>query len=221
MVKTKEALERGKRLRALREEIGLTRLELSREMDVSEHTIKAFELGARELPAQKAREYCKLLLFAGIDITFDYIFHGKQPDPSEHKETVIDDDLNIQKEIIYFKKNNPLSIIFKIQDSLMFPLYNKGDIVGGQKITDEKLFSILNGYICIIESTNGSQYLRRIIQCNGYNITACTLKGPDNDNHPPLIEEIEAFAIAQVTRHWHLSTLVRDIHTHSAKNLNL
>src|SRR5262245_31711388 len=108
MVKTKEALERGKRLRALREEIGLTRLELSREMDVSEHTIKAFELGARELPAQKAREYCKLLLFAGIDVTFDYIFHGKQPDLSEHKETVIDDDLNIQKEIIYFKKNNPL-----------------------------------------------------------------------------------------------------------------
>jgi transcriptional regulator with XRE-family HTH domain len=76
MAKTKEALDRGKRLRALREEIGLTRLELSKEMDVSEHTIKAFELGSRELPAQKAREYCKLLLFAGIDVTFDYIFHG-------------------------------------------------------------------------------------------------------------------------------------------------
>ena len=218
MVKTKEALERGKRLRTLREEIGLTRIELSREMDVSEHTIKAFELGTRELPAQKAREYCKLLLFAGIDVTFDYIFHGKQPDLSEQEEIVIDDDLNIQKEIIYFKKNNPSSIIFKIQDQSMSPLYNKGDIVGGQKVMDENIFPLLNGHICIIEAANGSQSLKRIIQCKGRTITSYTLKGADDDNNRPLLEEIETFSMAQVTRHWHLSKRVQNIHAPSLEN---
>jgi transcriptional regulator with XRE-family HTH domain len=219
MAKTEAALERGERLRALRKEIGLTRLELSKEMNVSEHTIKAFEIGARELPAQKAREYCNLLLFAGIDITFDFIFHGKQPDTSEQKEDVVDDDRNIQKEIIYFKKNNPSSIIFKIQDSLMSPLYNKGDIVGGQKITNKNNFSLLTGHICIIEATNGTQRLRRVIKSKNQKITSCTLKGRDENINPPIIEEIEAFSIAQITRHWHLSALIRNLHTQSPEKI--
>lgn len=211
MAKTKAAIERGKRLRTLREQIGLSRSELSKEMNVSEHTIKAFEIGARELPVQKAQEYAKLFLFAGIDVTFEFIYYGTLGTP-ERQDIVIDDYKNIQKEIIYFKNNNPLSIIFKINDSLMSPLYNKGDIVGGQKITDKNIFSLLNGHICLIEGTNGVQYLRRVIKFDGRKLTACTLNDEGGSNNVPIIEEIETFSIAQVTRHWHLSALIHNLH---------
>lgn len=205
MVKTKEAIERGKRLRALREQIGLTRSELSEEMHISEHTIKAFELGTRELPIQKAQEYAKLFLFAGIDVTFEFIYYGTLLS-SPILENFPDDSQNIQKEIIYFKSNNPQSLVFKVTDTFMTPLYNKGDMVGGQKISNPNSFVFLEGHICIIEDINGNQHLRRLIKSKGRWITVCTLS--DQNIHGfPVIEEIEAFSIAQVTRHWIFSTL--------------
>lgn len=202
-----EAIERGKRLRALREQIGLSRSQFSNEVNISEHTLKSFELGARELSIQKAREYSKIFLFAGIDVSFDYLYYGKEPESPTKKETVTKDNINIQSEIIFFKKNNPSSIIYKIQDSLMAPFYNKGDIVGGQKTTNEKQFVYFNGHVCVIEGTNGNQCLRRVIKSEYRKVIVCTLN-TENHQNLPIIEEIDAFSIAQATRHWRLSELV-------------
>lgn len=210
MHKTDETLERGNRLRTLREQTGLTRSQFAREVNISEHTLKSFELGIRELPIQKAREYSRIFLFAGIDVSFDFLYYGKEADLTENKDLVLNDNINIQNEIVYFKKNNPSSIILTIPDALMAPFYNKGDIVGGQKVTNEKQFSLLCGHVCIIESSTGQQYLRRVLKSNSRKITACTLS-TNETNNLPLIEEIEAYSIAQVTRHWHLFELIQDL----------
>lgn len=206
MTKTKAIIERGLRLRSLREQTGLTRSQFAKEVNISEHTLKSFELGTRELPIQKAREYSRIFLFAGIDVSFDFLYYGREPDPGNNNDIVINDNINIQNEIVYFKKNNPASIILTIQDTLMSPFYNKGDIVGGQKVTNESQFSLLQGRVCIIEDMNGQQRLRRIIKCDQRIVTACTLKTEDK-KLLPLIEEIEAYSIAQVTRHWHIFEL--------------
>ncbi|MBX9805461.1 MAG: helix-turn-helix domain-containing protein [Alphaproteobacteria bacterium] len=211
MAKTTEAIERGNRLRTLREQTGLSRAQFAHEVNINEHTLKSFELGARELPLQKAREYSRIFLFAGIDVSFEYLYYGKEAEASNQGDALINDDLNIQNEVIYFKKINPLSIIFTIPDSLMSPIYNKGDIVGGQKITNENQFSLLNGHICIIEGSRGQQALRRIIKTDGRNIVACTLRA--DDGMPPLVEEIEAFSLAQVSRHWHVYESIGNIYT--------
>lgn len=208
MTKTKTTIERGMRLRTLREQTGLTRSQFAREVNVSEHTLKSFELGTRELPIQKAREYSRIFLFAGIDVSFDFLYYGKEPEPSD--DVVINDNLNIQNEIIFFKKNNPSSIILTIQDSQMAPFFNKGDIVGGQKVTNENQFVLLKGHVCIIEDTSGNQYLRRIIKSVGRRVTSCTLQ-TENHDLQPLVEEFEAYSIAQVTRHWHTFELIPDL----------
>jgi len=213
MTKTKVelALERGRRLRVLREQTGLSRSAFAEQLNISEHTLKAFENGVREISAQTAREYSRMLLLFGVDVSFEFLYYGTETEGLEHREVVINDERHIYNEAISFKQNNPSSIIFTIQDSLMSPFFNKGDIVGGQKITIPDQFPLLNGYICIVEATDGVQSLRKIIKSEGRKIICCSLS-TDISNNQPLVEEIEAFSIAQVTRHWHLSTLVPNLH---------
>jgi transcriptional regulator with XRE-family HTH domain len=210
MSKTQEDLERAKRLRNLREQTGLSRLSFSEQVHMSEHTLKALETCTRVITAQGARELCNIFSLVGVDVSFEFLYYGNETGNLEKKEVIISDNCQIQDEVMSFKKNNPSSIILKIQDSLMAPLFNKGDIVGGQKVVNENQFSLLNGQICIIEGTNGLQCLRRIVKCEGRKIICCTLNTVDNNNSP-LIEEIEAFSIAQVTRQWHLSSFVRNL----------
>jgi transcriptional regulator with XRE-family HTH domain len=207
MTKSEDALARGKRLRILREELGLTRAQFADKLSVSEHTLKAFETGARELSAPGVREYCRRFILAGIDVSFDFLYHGNNLQYLHKQQIVIDDNLSIQNEMLYFKENNPLAIILTVPDLLMAPFYNKGDVVGGQKTVDETQFPLLNGHVCIIEAANGIQCLRRVIKSDNRKITACTLNTDSNSNLS-VIEEIEAFSIAQATRHWHLSALI-------------
>jgi transcriptional regulator with XRE-family HTH domain len=208
MTKSKDSIERGIRLRGLREQTGLSRAQFAQEVNISEHTLKSFELGTRELPVQKAKEYSRIFLFAGIDVSFEYLYYGKKPERCN--DAVVDDNLNIQNEIVFFKKNNPSSIIYTVPDSLMAPFYNKGDIVGGQKITNVLQFPFFTGQVCIIEDTQSNQYLRRIINVYQKKLTACTLSTEDK-SRPPFIEEIEVYSLAQVTRHWHVFQLISDI----------
>ena len=209
MTKNDEIIERGRRLRALREKTGLNRSQFAREVNISEHTLKSFELGTRELPVQKAREYSRIFLFAGIDVSFEFLYYGKETEQTDAKDSIMNDNLNIQNEIVFFKKNNPSSIIYTIQDSLMAPFYNKGDIVGGQKVTNEAQFSLFNGKVCIIEDNKGHQSVRRVIKADQRKITACTLGS--EDNALPLVDEIKAYSLAQVTRHWHVFELIHEL----------
>lgn len=211
MVKSKGALERGKRLRILREQTGLSRSAFAEQLSISEHTLKSLENGIRKISPQVAREYSRLFLLLGMDVSFEFLYYGREAEELEQKEIIIDDDRHIHNETMLFKKNNPSAIILKLKDSSMSPCFNKGDIVGGQKITNEKQFPLLNGHICIIEATNGSQCLRKIIKSDQRKVICCSLN-VDSDNNPPRVEEIKVLSIAQVTRHWHLSALVRNLH---------
>lgn len=211
MVNLNTALERGKRLRILREQTGLTRSQFANEVNISEHTLKSFELGVRELSAHKAREYSKIFTFAGLDVSFDFLYYGNKSKDSGQNEVAINDDMNIQNEIIFFKKNNPSSFIVKVQDSLMSPFYNKGDIVGGQKVLDESQYPFLKGCVCIIESTNGHQTLRRILKVDNRKVVSCILN-TDSSHNSPIVEETEVLSIAQATRHWRLSEIGHNLH---------
>lgn len=209
MTKT-EALDRAKRLRTLRKQTGLSRSAFAEQVNISEHTLKSFETCARTISAQGARELSRIFSMVGMDVSFEFLYYGKEIEHLEQKEVVINDDRHIHNETMCFKKNNPSSIILKVQDTLMSPFFNKGDIVGGQKVMNENQFNLFNGHFCIIEATNGIQCVRRILKTEGRKIICCTLN-MDNNN-PPLVEEIEAFSVAQVTRQWHLFALVRNLH---------
>lgn len=200
-------LARGERLRRLREAMNLTRSEFANKMGVSEHTLKSFENGAREFSEPVAREYCKRFILAGLDVNFDSLFYGNDIENSPHPEAFFDDRKLIQEEVLYFKERNHLSIIFTVSDALMSPYYSKGDIVGGQKVMNEEKFSLLENHICIVETIQGAQSLRRVLKSHQRKVTVCTLN-TDQYINLPFIEELEVSSLAQVTRHWCLSNLI-------------
>lgn len=216
MVEKNIIIERGKRLQNLRKKVGLTRLAFAEQTGMSAHTLKALELGDRELTPQKALLFSNLFtnlfsVFLGNDIyeaSFDYLYYGERKKTSEQKEEFADisDDPYLQTEIDFFAKN-PSYSIFKIQDDLMSPFYNEGDIIVGRKIINKNQFHRYQGHVCIIEPSGADKRLRRIIKCNDRRVTSCILNTKTNRN-VEFIEEIETLSIAQVLWHWHLSDLV-------------
>lgn len=213
MAKKNIIIERGKRLQNLRKKVGLTRLAFAEQTGMSAHTLKALELGDRELTPQKALLFSNLFtnlfsVFLGDDTyeaSFDYLYYGESKKVPEQKEafTHVSDDIYLQTEINFFA-TNPSYSIFKIQDDLMSPFYNEGDIIAGKKIINKNLFCRYQGHVCIIEPSGGDKCLRRIIRCDGRKITSCVLNTKSNQNIE-FVEEMEALSIAQVLWHWHLS----------------
>ncbi|MBM3633444.1 MAG: helix-turn-helix domain-containing protein [Alphaproteobacteria bacterium] len=221
MAKKNLIIERGKRLQALRKKVGLTRLAFAEQTGMSANTLKALELGDRELTPQKALLFSNLFsgLFSvslGEDVheaSFDYLFYGKKDNPHEQKELFINDsdDLRMQNEISSLK-SNPSYATLQIQDELMSPLFNKGDIVAGKKIVNKSHFPYYQGCICIIESLEGNLMLRRVIKSDNRLITSCILNTNINSS-TNIIEECEVKYIAQAIWHWHLSQLLKTLPT--------
>src|SRR5665213_1821032 len=75
-------IERGKRLQSLRKKAGLTRLAFAEQTGMSANTLKALELGDRELTAQKALLFSNLFssLFSvslgedAHEASFEYLY---------------------------------------------------------------------------------------------------------------------------------------------------
>jgi transcriptional regulator with XRE-family HTH domain len=217
MAKKNLIIERGKRLQSLRKKVGLTRLAFAEQTGMSANTLKALELGDRELTPQKALLFSNL--FSGLfsvslgedahEASFDYLYYGKKGGPGQQHEAVIqeNEDLRMHNEI-NFLISNPSYSVLKIQDNFMAPFYNEGDIVAGKKILNKNQFSLYQGHICILEVEDGDIVLRRIIKADNRKITTCLLNTNAHQN-ANIVEDYDVRSIAQAIWHWHLSQVVR------------
>lgn len=217
MAKQNTLIERGKRLQSLRKKAGLTRLAFAEQTGMSANTLKALELGDRELTPQKALLFSNLFssLFSvslgedAHEASFDYLFYGKSKETPNEKDVPTPDlDTSlIQKEINLFKSNTSY-LSLTISDDFMSPYYNEGDFIAGWKVVNKNQFQAYQGQICIVESLDGKRLLRRIIKVDNRKITTCLLNTNINQ-HVNIVEEYEVRSIAQATRHWHLAELIR------------
>jgi len=213
--KQKLLIERGNRLQSIRNKVGLTRLAFAQKTGVSPNTLKAIELGERELTPQKALLFSNLFssLFAvslgedAHEASFDYLYYGKIQAILEPKRINHEDD-RLQNTINAFTTNTAYMLL-NIADNLMAPFYNVGDIVCGRKIPNKSNFIHFQGQICILEDLKGGKFLRRIIKSEGNTITSYILNTNDNLNIQ-LLEEMKVNSIAQATWHWHLSELIQN-----------
>lgn len=216
MGKENTSYARGNRLQNIRKKAGLTRLEFAEKTGISPNTLKAIELGERELTPQKALLFSNLFssLFAvslgedAHEARFDFLFYGKIKENSEINKVNSDDDERLQSTINSFSSNTAY-LITTIPDNLMSPLYNEGDIVCGRKILNKSQFSLFHGHICILEAINGDKMLRRIIKADGQKITSYILNTSATHNSN-LVEDIEVNSLAQAIWHWHISELVQN-----------
>jgi transcriptional regulator with XRE-family HTH domain len=210
------SIERGDRIRTLRDKVKLTRLQFEEMTGMSASTLKSFESAERDLTSSKARLFSNLFssLFVQIlgndtyETSFEFIFNGKAPETLELENLGFhtNDAVHIQHEINVFT-TNPAFNVLEIQDDLMAPFYKKGDIVAGRKITAENQFSLYQGYVCIMESLTGDMFLRKVIKADQRKVTSCILN-TQISHHTDIFEEIEVRSIAQAIRHWHLSEFI-------------
>jgi transcriptional regulator with XRE-family HTH domain len=217
MAKDPISIERGKRIRTLRDKVKLSRLQFEEMTGMSASTLRSFESGDRNLTTSKARLFSNLFssLFNRIlgndtyETSFDYIFYGKKPKNVELGNLGFhtDDTVLIQNEINIFATNPSYNVI-KIRDELMSPIYKEGDIVVGRKITAENQFALFQGCICIIETLEGEIFLRKLIKVDKQKVTSCILN-TQISQHTDIFKEIEVRSIAQAIRHWHLSEFVQ------------
>ena len=215
MAKNNIWVERGKRLQDLRKKAGLTRVVFAKQTGTSASSLKALELGDREMSTQKATLFSNLFsnlytLSLGEDAhkaSFNFLYHGKEEKVPEKDKLIHDyEDGRIQNDIQCFAANSA-HITLKIQNNLMAPFYNEGDVVGGRKIFNKNQFPLYQGHVCIIEDLTENKFLRRIIKSENKKITCCILN-TNASQSSPIVEEINAQSIAQAIWHWHLSELV-------------
>lgn len=157
------SIARGNRLRKLRQMAKLTSAELAERASISRATISYWENALHSGMTKKGAErIIQVFNDAGILCTFDWLWFGigSLPIISQYnqyatnllfnKDTGVLQKLigNVDKEISLFIALNHDAIILKIEDPLMAPVFEPGDMVGGLL---QPLSNIRDGMNCIIK----------------------------------------------------------------------
>lgn len=161
------------RLRALRENCGLTRKEFSQNHDLSSYTLRALENGVLKVSQKHIDKLLEAFKKEGVNCTKEWLLEGIGPAPSD--ETIIPHNSSlglaqdvpslyvpkkgIEREIHFFIKNNPEALVIQILDTSMLPLYEPKDYVGGVK-ADLNSKNLPYGKPCLVILPDDHQLVR-------------------------------------------------------------
>ncbi len=198
----------GERILSLREEFGLSRTEFQKKFGVNVDTLKSIELDRRSVTEEKAITFSQIFNHLGSDISPEYILTGEiEKNVSEHVSSYIDDFV-IEREIDLIKKISKNLVFMRICDDTMSPIFNYGDIVAGIKINNISLFKNFIGTLCIVETIIGEKILRKVVS-NSNEYIECSLLSSNMQQDTHNNVTVKSKYIAQVSRHWLISDLVR------------
>lgn len=187
----------ARRIKMARTLAGISRKDLEDKYGISMHTLQAWELGRNSLTEKAASKLVEIFHSVGISCSMQWLLKGLEASPTildaqftpyppidRDIAALLDKENTIQKEIDFFKLNNPNACVVMVSDDTMEPRYAQGDFVGGiQHIFPQKLNECL-GQDCIMEIADGT-YFRRLIQGkNGY---ALVCLNPQTDIKDPVI----------------------------------
>lgn len=171
----------GRRLKMTRTLAGLSRKDLEDKYGISMHTLQSWELGRNPLTDKAASKLVEIFHSTGVSCSMQWLLEGagKSPTLLESEFTPyppLDQDIapllekenTLQKEIDFFRTNNPNAIVIMVSDDTMEPRYAEGDFVGGtQYIIPQKINECV-GHDCIIETSEGTFFRRLMKRKNGY-----------------------------------------------------
>ncbi|MFO8840777.1 S24 family peptidase [Legionella pneumophila serogroup 1] len=207
----------GHRIKRARMLAGLSRKDLEEKHGISIHTLQSWELGRNPINKTKAGTLIEILHQYDVTCSIDWLLEGigKGPSVIENEfqnypslaDTVGDliaSEQAIQKEIDFFKTNNPNAVVIRVSDDSMEPEYKVGDIVGGIKFINQDKNQCV-GHNCIVETTEGI-FFRRLIKSDDKYLLVC------NNNRTsvsdPVISPNLILSIAPVIWHrWKFDTI--------------
>lgn len=204
-------LQRGVRLRFIREMLGMSIENFSKALEVNIGALGRFERGKTVLSIVHACWIKTKLLELGIDVKTVWLLNGKRKGPEKIQDnskemnsffsSIVGKNLDDEEldeydkatiEIHTFKKvNGDKAIISYARDTNMLPVISKGDYVGAIK---SDIYDV-NGQDCIIVcKKTGARLLRKVFKHDEKSVILTTY----NNNILPevtLIEDIEQIGI--------------------------
>lgn len=199
----------GQRIKSLREKAGFSRSQFSSKFGISASTLRSYESGDTSIPD------VKMAFFKNIfrDLGFDLDVFPTQTDTILDKESISPssfhlNDINIKREIDFFKKINADFVLYTVTNNFMYPIFNPGDILGGIKNFDKGSFQKFCGIICIVLDLDSEKFIGRVLDVNKDSVFISPCNHSDARSYP-FTEVKNTLAIAQVTRHWCLNGIVR------------
>ncbi|RAP34644.1 XRE family transcriptional regulator [Legionella quinlivanii] len=176
-----QRINAGRRIKTARSLAGISRKDLEEKFGISMHTLQSWELGRNPLNEKTASKLVEILHSAGVSCSMQWLLNGSGKSPSlVNAEFVpfptIDKDIapllsqenSIQKEIEFFRSNNPNAMVIMVSDDTMEPTYSRGDFVGGIQYLNTPDIERCIGHDCIVELNEGTYFRRFIKRKNGY-----------------------------------------------------
>lgn len=212
MLPSSSSLTPGQRLRALREKLALNRFLFEEKTGINRNTLSAWEAGKLPLLPAKALLLSKIFEGLNVQVTDQYLLTGTGVPPifTQEKGLILpslDEEINVYREIEFFKKTHPACLILKITDETMVPFFNRDDIVAGYSTQKVQQFSMFSGRLCLIETTIGEKFLRKVLEIEG-RAAKVSILNPHTLSTLPTVQKVNIRTIAQVTRHWHLNNRI-------------
>lgn len=201
----------GQRIKRARMLAGLSRKDLDEKHGISIHTLQSWELGRNPINRPKASNLVEILHQYDVSCSVDWLLEGTGKGPSvidnefknypmldESLGSLIASEQTIQKEVDFFKMNNPNAVVIMVSDDAMEPEYKSGDLVGGIKYINQEIKDECVGHDCIVETEEGI-FFRRLIKSEDKFLLVC------NNNRTtvsdPVISPESILSIAPVI--WH------------------
>lgn len=183
----------GRRIKMTRTLAGISRKNLEEQHGISIHTLQSWELGRNPLTEKAASKLVEIFHSNGVSCSIQWLMEGSGKSPALLESEfapypTIDKGIaplfaqenTIQKEIEFFKVNNPNAIVIMVSDDTMEPMYAKGDFVGGIQYIDPQKINECIGHDCIIEIGDGTYFRRLMKRANGYSLV-CVNAQTDTD----------------------------------------
>ncbi|MCE3043983.1 helix-turn-helix domain-containing protein [Legionella sp. 16cNR16C] len=192
-----QRLNAGRRIKTARSLAGISRKDLEEKFGISMHTLQSWELGRNPLNEKTASKLVEILHNAGVSCSMQWLLNGSGKSPSllnsdfvpfpaldKDIAPLLSQESSIQREIEFFKSNNPNAIAVMVSDDTMEPIYSKGDFVGGVQYFNPSDIEKCIGHDCIIELSEGT-YVRRLMKRkDGFAITCLN---PQTETEEPVI----------------------------------
>ena len=173
----------GRRIKMARTLAGISRKDLDDKYGISIHTLQSWELGRNPLTEKTASKLVEIFHNGGVSCSIQWLLEGlgKSPSlldsefapyPTINKDIapLFAQENTIQKEIDFFKANNPNAVVIMVSDDAMEPVYSTGDFVGGIQYRDPLKINECIGHDCIIEIGDGTFFRRLMQRKNGYSL---------------------------------------------------
>lgn len=208
MATSADKLERGKRVRLVRNMTDLTIDDFASKIGVSNRTIKYWENGeAGGLSEKGAEKIVEANDTLNIECSTIWLLYGAGSHPilvgePYSKSLSLTNDLHdehdksIKKEIRYFHANNLNAITMQITDDGMEPYFIVGDFVGGKRKQNKEIKNALH-QDCIIETKNKQFLCRRLLPGSKpklFNLCCINQK----TNAPFIINDVEIISAAPI-----------------------